>query len=247
MRHLPSVYHEAWEDGKAPFIERYLRVFEAVLTGIDDGGPGDRKGLGEILDVISDIFYPRFSFLQTEADIGFLPPVTDEKMKVFKEYFSADMQEFLTWMAGWMSLVLKEDWELEKKREVIARIIPIYRMRGTKKGLEEYLRIYAGRNTSIYEFLEPFRVGVTSTVGVDSIVGEGLPYYFQVNMFLPVPDPAALEKERQAIRDIIEMEKPAHTYYDLIIQVPTMEIGKYSTVGVDTLLGGFISGQKKRG
>lgn len=143
-----------------------------------------------------------------------------------------------------MSLVLKDDWDLEKKREVIARIIPIYKIRGTKEGLERYLQIYAGKDTSVYEFLEPFQVGVTSTVGEDSIVGEGRPYYFQVNMTLPIPDPDILEKEEQAIRDVIEMEKPAHTDYDLIIQVPTLEIGTHSTVGVDTLLGGLITRQK---
>lgn len=243
MRHLPSIYQEGGKDEEAPFIEGYLSIFEAMLTGVENSELKGEKSLGEVLDIISDIFYPRFSFLQTGEDTDFLPRITDEKREVFNSYFSVDMDEFLTWMAGWMSLVLKEDWDFEKKREVIARIIPIYKMRGTKEGLERYLQIYAGKDTSVYEFLEPFQVGVTSTVGEDSIIGEGRPYYFQVNMTLPIPDPDILDKEEQAIRDVIEMEKPAHTDYDLIIQVPTLEIGTHSTVGVDTLLGGLITRQ----
>lgn len=196
----------------------------------------EEKSIGEVLDIISDIFYPRFSFLQTKEDTDFLPRITDEKRGVFNSYFSTDMDEFLTWMAGWMSLVLKEDWELEKKREVIARIIPLYRIRGTKEGLEKYLQIYAGKNTSVYEFMEPFQVGITSTVGVNSIIGEGRPYYFEVDLYLPIPDLAAKEKEEKAIRDIIEIEKPAHTYYDLKVHIPSLIVGEHSTVGIDTLL-----------
>ena len=38
-------------------------------------------------------------------------------------------------------------------------------------------------------------------------------------------------------RALIELEKPAHTDYELDWIYPTMQIGVHSTVGVDTLLG----------
>jgi len=72
------------------------------------------------------------------------------------------------------------------------------------------------------------------------VVGEGRPYYFQVHMVLPVPDFDLLVKKRQALIEIIDREKPAHTYYGLTIEVPTMQVGKHSIVGSDTLLGGII-------
>jgi hypothetical protein len=37
---------------------------------------------------------------------------------------------------------------------------------------------------------------------------------------------------------VIDSEKPAHTYYDLLITIPTLRIAGHSTIGVDTLLGG---------
>jgi hypothetical protein len=39
------------------------------------------------------------------------------------------------------------------------------------------------------------------------------------------------------VRAIIDLERPAHTYYELITIVPTLQIGKFSTIGKDTLLG----------
>jgi hypothetical protein len=36
---------------------------------------------------------------------------------------------------------------------------------------------------------------------------------------------------------IIELAKPAHTFYDLEIVSPFMQLGKYSTVGLDTVVG----------
>ena len=41
----------------------------------------------------------------------------------------------------------------------------------------------------------------------------------------------------ERIAALIDLEKPAHTFYDLDLQFPTMQIGVTSTIGVDTLLG----------
>jgi phage tail-like protein len=194
------------------------------LSLLEEAFPDDiekQKGIEEILDCIQDYFDPDKTPL-----------------------------EFLSWLAGWMALILKEekDWNADnarKKRDLIAKIIPLYQKRGTLDGLKEYIKIYVGEDVkiSIFEFLDPFRVGVTSTVGMNTVVGEGLPYYFQVFMELPMLDRVMLEKKKKAIIDIIDQEKPAHTYYLLVIQAPTMQISYHSTVGVDTLLGGLIMGK----
>ncbi len=194
------------------------------LSVLEEAFPNDigkKKGIEEILDCIQDYFDPDKTPL-----------------------------EFLSWLAGWMALILKEekDWNADnarKKRDLIAKIIPLYQKRGTLDGLREYIKIYVGEDVkiSIFEFLDPFRVGVTSTVGMNTVVGEGLPYYFQVFMELPMLDRVMLEKKKKAIIDIIDQEKPAHTYYVLVIQAPTMQIAYHSTVGVDTLLGGLIMGK----
>jgi phage tail-like protein len=185
MNYLPSVFYGG---EKEPFIGRYLKIFEKIMSGIDDGETDGKKGILEMLDIISDIFYPRFSFMTDAEDETFLPLLTPDSRGHFYRYFGTDvdadeyLDEFLRWLASWMALVLKEDWELEKKREVITRILPLYRMRGTKKGLEEYLKIYVGKHIIIIDETEPFQIGVTSHVGKKARIGGLPPYFFIVEV-----------------------------------------------------------------
>jgi phage tail-like protein len=179
LRFLPAIFSEREQDGGSPSLERYLRIFETIISGIENDELNEKKGISETLDIIPDIFHPRFTFLFDDAEKSFLPPLTDNEKINFKKHFVQDdgIDEFLRWLAGWVALVLKDDWELEKKREIIARIIPIYRMRGTKRGLEEYLSIYVGKRVNIIGEVEPFQVGTTSRIGENSRVG-GLPSHF---------------------------------------------------------------------
>lgn len=145
-------------------------------------------------------------------------------------------EDFLPWLASWTALVLRADWSAAQKREVLTRIIPLYRKRGTKAGLEEYLKIYAGDGVSILDELDPMQVGVTATVGVNTVV-EGLPaHFFRANVAFTTPDPAELSRKTASVRAVLDIEKPAHTYYNLSISGPTFQIGVHSTVGKDTLI-----------
>ena len=218
LKYLPAIYQMEKADAAPGFVGLFLKAFEKILSGIDDGVKVEDKpvkGIEEILDDIHIYFDP----IEVPSD-------------------------FLQWLAGWVALTLKvgEGWTDEKKRHLIAKIVSLYKKRGTKEGLEEYIKIYVGEDVqvSINEFLEPFQVGVTSTVGVNTLVGEGRPYYFAVHMILPAPNRDILKKKKQALIEIINQEKPAHTYYGLTIEAPTMQIAVHSTVGSDTLLGGMI-------
>ena len=145
-------------------------------------------------------------------------------------------EEFLPWLASWTALVLRADWSPEQKRTAISQIIPLYRKRGTKAGLEEYLKIYVGEGASIFDEHEPMQVGTTATVGINTVVG-GLPaYFFRVNVAFTKPNPAELSKKTESVRAVLDIEKPAHTCYSLTISGPTFRIGYQSTVGKDTLI-----------
>jgi phage tail-like protein len=215
---LPAVYQEGADVDRPNFLGRFLFGFEHLLTGLDDE---ERPGLGEILNGVHRYFDP------------FAAPT-----------------EFLDWLAGWVALELRIDLdegepegldELRRRsitRRFIARAVELYRERGTRAGLTELLRTYTGMGVEIDEFLEPLQVGVTSTVGVDTVIGGGPPHYFRVRLVLGGVDARSLQRREQVARMIIDQEKPAHTFYDLAVDIPeTIEVGVRSTVGVDTLIG----------
>jgi phage tail-like protein len=144
--------------------------------------------------------------------------------------------DFLPWLASWMALILRADWDESQQRAVVAKIIPLYAKRGTKSGIEEYLKIYAGEGVTIKDELTPMQLGTSSTVGVDTVVGGQPPYFFIVNVAFAEPDPEKLKPKVKAVKDVLDIEKPAHTFYQLNFQGPTLQIGFASTVGEDTLI-----------
>lgn len=195
-----------------PFAGRFLLAFEKLLMGRDDGVTLDGKpvrGLEEIIAGLASIYDP-----------------------------SGTPEEFLAWLSNWTSFTLRADLNLEQQRAFTARVIQLYRMRGTKKSLQELLGIFVVGVPTISEpEASEFQVGVSSTVGKDTNVGGAPPYYFRVTISLPKTTAAQHDRLREIAHALIEMEKPAHTTYDLDVIFPSMKIGVYSAVGVDTLLG----------
>jgi phage tail-like protein len=204
LEYLPEIYRES------DFINRYLKIFERILSGIDDDddAPLDYLGIEQLLDQISDYFDP-----------------------------DSTPEEFLGWLAGWVALELPENWREDVKRKLIQRIVQLYKKRGTKQGLEEFLEIYYGPGVSIDEWYLPFQLGVSSFVGKENALDGGPPGFFSVKVIIPEPDLQLKAGTEKAIRAIIDREKPAHTYYRLKVVMPTMKVGVLCTVGKDTIVG----------
>jgi phage tail-like protein len=222
LEDLPAIFSQ-----EAGLLGRFLLAFEQVLTGLGDP---ERPGLEEILDGISG---PTGGVLLAGVHRYFDPgpdlPETERAPR-----------EFLDWLAGWVALTLREDWRDEERRRILSRTVLAYRWRGTRKGLQDILAAYTGADPAsiqVSEFLTPFELGATSYVGLGTVLGGGPPHYFLVDASVPVEGARDLARKEQILRAIIDAEKPAHTYYDLRIQVPTMQLGKQSTIGVDTVLG----------
>jgi hypothetical protein len=78
--------------------------------------------------------------------------------------------------------------------------------------------------------------GVHATVGDDTYIGGGPPYFFSVILVAPKLSQQEKEKQLAIAHSVIELAKPAHTFYELSIVSPRMQFGVHSTVGLDTVL-----------
>ena len=214
-RFIPSIYKEAGNE--ASFMERYLKIFEDILRGIN---PERMEESSDRLDMISGLFHPGFTFLFDENTRDFILPIDDQHNKKFRDFFSIDLDEYLVWFAGWMALSLKENWDRQTRREILSKIFPLYKIRGTKKGLEEYLKLctgYNGYGVEIIDDVKPFQVGRTSHVGKDTTVGGLPPDHFIVNLTIQKSD-NSVPDNREMIEELINMEKPVHTTFKLNIK-----------------------------
>src|SRR5262245_21449196 len=120
LDHLPAIFRQG------PFLGRFLLAFERILTGPPPGEadpasvPSIPAGIEDVLDRIHAFFDP-----VGDSREGPNPPRAPD--------------DFLPWLAEWVATSLRDDWDSETKRAFISQIVPLYRMRGTRAGLEAVL------------------------------------------------------------------------------------------------------------
>ncbi|SPE38478.1 putative Phage tail protein domain protein [Candidatus Sulfopaludibacter sp. SbA3] len=167
----------------------FLAACEAILLGGGDSSTGAVRGLEESISRLHTYLDP----YQTPSD-------------------------FLPWLAGWLALSLRADLDQAKQAEVVARIVPMYHWWGTRKGMEEMLALLTdGRPTIVEPEAEALEVG-RAIVGRTTRLGRERPHYFQVSVELSgAPDQPTRERIEGLAREIVELAKPAHTYYSLEI------------------------------
>jgi len=138
------------------------------------------------------------------------PPGLEQVISLMPLYLDPNRtpEDFLPWLAGWVALSLRDDWEPAVKRRFVQNIVQLYRIRGTRAGLETMLKLYLNNPQEvvrIYEFDQPA-------------------HYFQVELELNSQDLEDYRRKEKVAIAIINQEKPAHTYYALRILMPTMRI-----------------------
>jgi phage tail-like protein len=124
---------------------------------------------------------------------------------------------WLPWLASWLDLALDPRWSLKSRRELVSKAAELYRWRGIRRGLSEYLRIYTGLRPEIIEYIPGMILDQKTQLGVNTVLGSsGAGHHFTVVLKVPVGE----NIDRQTVQQIIENQKPAHTDYTL--QIITM-------------------------
>ena len=161
-------------------IEPFLLGFEAILTGYVPPPDGVQVPLGleACLDSISEFFDPK----RAPAD-------------------------FLPWLAQWVALALRDDWSEDTRRKLIASMVPLYQLRGTKRGIQTALALCLPKNDTV------------------TITEPGSPaHYFVVNLVVTTREGEALQRTIGMVETIVNQQKPAHTFYSLQTSYPAMQI-----------------------
>ena len=250
LQYLPAIFNEN------PFLGHFLLAFEQILTGAEGfetaaEGPEKsevkpQKGLEEIIAEIAKLFNP----LETGEIIADIAQLADPPEG---QTFDANEKEkeFLQWLAGWTALSLRSDWTPKQQRQFLANIVPLYRFRGTKENLVELLKIYtqenvisSGEQDSVTVRVTepedtPFQISDILQIGVNTQIGGAVPHYFQVEVKPPTRDVEFLRRQYEIVSALVDLQKPAHTYYDLTILYETIQIGNRHrcVIGKNMILG----------
>ncbi|MCX5747995.1 MAG: phage tail protein [Proteobacteria bacterium] len=156
-------------------------------------------------------------------------------------------KEFLDWLAHWTAFTVDLEWPEEQKRSLIKRAVDLYRIRGTKRGLMLFLKLFTGHEPEVLENSWPFKgfrvEGEESVegarIGLDSVVlpPVDLAHCFIVTM--PIRYETVTPGTVIRIHQIIQMEKPAHTHYYLRFaeEKDEVELREFFSIGLRSGIG----------
>lgn len=224
---LPQLFRAPGPDGAEPFLGEFLKVFEALLSGRADARAIGVRGLEDAVEAFPDLIDPAQA------------PVDEPAASAGEPLRSA----YLDYVAAWTALQLDQNWPLDKRREWVRRIVPLYRRRGTRAALQEYLATFVGDNVFIAEPPGGFILADPegSTLGEDTFLSGAPAYYFRVGINYAFTTPFTLTgwlNVQRGTRAIIDLEKPAHTYYHLFPRTPGFVLAApgHTVLAAETLL-----------
>ncbi len=209
------------------------------------------------------VWYPRFSYLQ-----HYLPAIYREEplQADFLDRWLANFEgaftnledkiqnlprlldprstpaEALDWLAKWTGLILDPLWSEKQRRFFIRHANEFYKQRGTKRGLELTLRLYLDDNldestfwtdTSYHQYLRIEELCIRRDLPK---FNEPFVHRFVILVPLDITDEKVIMIDR-----IANLEKPAHTVFQLQSNVDSFIVGQ-ALLGTDTQLGIALRG-----
>lgn len=221
------------------------------LTSIEvqDASFIDNLSTGDVLNIhpggIPDLFNPD----------TILPPQF--------EHSPQSELDYLEYLADWIALPLRAEKSAEWNRRFFQTAITLYPLRSTLPGMQELLRawlkgdlletdppllVLTDLTRSHTEVDTVFQLGETATLGVNTVLGEGPPFFFIADLVTDpnvgeLHSPVGIDIFQRAARSLLDTEKPAYTYYQLRVRAHTMQLAPpndlgeaYAQVGVTTML-----------
>lgn len=243
LGYLPAIFQDPPQgssEAASPLpLGRLLMAFESIFLGLPKSSPVEWADVNQqpgFEEILGGAFEQGTSKTILDGVQRYFDPGPDYSVNEQNvANYNRAPPEFLAWLAGWVALALREDWTEDHKRKFIANAVVLYRLRGTKDGVEQFVHAYTGGPVEISEQVAELQIGVHSRIGVDTILSGGAPFFFRVK--LTSSDPVGFEKQKDMVSALIDLQKPAHTSYSLQVEIAQFQIGVHSTIGVDTLLG----------
>jgi len=150
--------------------------------------------------------------------------------------------EFLAWLASWVAFTVDLEWPEPRKRALIKRAVDLYRIRGTKRALALFLKLFTGYEPDIDENVWPFkgfRVESEARIGIDSVILPPVNLAYSYIITIPVKFDDVTPELVFRIHQIVQMEKPAHTNYYLrfLEEQGDVELREFFSIGTRSGIG----------
>ena len=199
---------------------------------------------GKLLD--GKLLKPGDRFIvSTGSGVTGLSSIRETPPANFKHLSAAVMKDidklaYLQYLASWVGLPLRSDKLMNWNRRYLRNAVKLLGVRSTLPGLTKMLNEWhqeevVAAETVVTDLISSengvdtvFRIG-QSRIGIETMLGEGAQNQFQVHLTADptdvcMRDPINMIAMENAARLILDLEKPAHTDYELHIHARTMQL-----------------------
>lgn len=162
----------------------------------------------------------------------------DEIREVSKNFDMETAQgDYLEWLARWLGIEDSYIWSEKQLRQLLYNGVSLYKRRGTRQGLSDFVTLYTGEPPFIVENhqLQYFRKDKRRFEKLQRLYGSS-PYSFTV---LVREQAAASPWKQKALIKIIEDVKPVQMEWRLVIIKPYLFVDRYSYIGINSVLGKY--------
>lgn len=144
-------------------------------------------------------------------------------------------QEYLEWLADWFDLDNKTVWNREQLVYLLENGHWLYGIRGTKRYLEEMIRLFTGHDSYIVEYYqtESYKSDIRKVKRLETLYGENA---YVLTVVLP-QDAVSGQQEIAILRRIIRSCIPADMECRLVVLEPYIFLDRYTYIGINSSLG----------
>ena len=224
------------------FLRRFLQSFETLFEQLE----AEIEGTADLASGgIPDLFSP---------------DTTPPPQFAYRPQPGVGGSAFLSYLADWLALPLRPEKSVDWNRQFFNTAIPLFSQRSTLPGIDGMLRawlkgellegapaplVVSDLGSTQTDVDTVFQLGVTATVGVDTVLGEGPPFLFVADLITDptvtaLRTPSGPDVMQRAARFMLDSEKPAHTYYELRIRARTMQLPPPNQITIDGAPGAQI-------
>ncbi len=216
--------------------------------------------LRRFLEPLETLFEQVEAEIEGRADLAsggipdlFSPDTTPPPQFANRPQPGAGDSAFLAYLADWLALPLRPEKSVDWNRQFFKTAILLFSQRSTLPGIEGMLRawlkgellegapaplVVSDLASTQTDADTVFQLGVTATLGVDTVMGEGPPFLFVADLVTDptvaaLRTPAGLDVMQKAARFMLDSEKPAHTYYELRLRARTMQLPPSNQISID--------------
>lgn len=145
--------------------------------------------------------------------------------------------EYLIWLAEWLDIGESYIWSEEQLRRLLKHGVSLYKRRGTRQGIIDFVTLYTGEPPFIVENhqFKYLKKGRAYLEKMQRLYGSD-PYSFTILVREEVLD--SLWQQKTLIK-IVEDIKPVQMDWQLVIIKPYIFVDQYSYIGINSVLGKY--------